>query len=509
MQNLNFTDWLICGGYLVFVFALGLWFAREQHTNDDYFVGGRKMHWLPIGLSLFAGLFSSLSFVGLPAEAAYADYHLYLAILFIPLVVVPIVWIWFLPLYFRLGSTSCHEYIEQRFNRPLRLLASILFMLYTLGWMGNMLRAVGVILQAVLEASQIETATLLVGVGLFATFYTTLGGVKAVVWTDAVQAFALGGGMLLVLLLTVGRIDGGWNRVIEIGLSHHRFDMLHTDFDFGSANIYGVIAFGFFVYLSGQAVTFTAVQRYVSMPNIGAARKSLVVNGVMTGVVCLIFFLSGSAIFAFYHQEAPAAAIVGADRVSSSLYDQLKRIPGEANQQDQLLPRFIMAELPYEGLMGLLLAGLFAAAMSSIDSGVNSMSASVVCDWKKDQQQSLFQSRLLCLAFGLATVTLALIFFFSGGQVFPLMMQIAGMFLGLLLGLFLLGLLSNRANSLSATIGMIGGGLGIFTAITLQVSHWWYGAFACLPVLLIGILSSIKNPSQKIELTCRAAGDRQ
>jgi len=500
MQNLSLIDWSVCLGYLIFVFALGLWFSREQQTNDDYFVGGKTMHWLPIGLSLFAGLFSALSFVGLPTEAAYKDYHLYLAILYIPFVVVPIVWIWFLPLYFRIGAISCHEYIEQRFNRPLRLTASILFMLYTIGWMGNMLRAVGVIMQAVLEINDMQTAMLLVGVGLFATSYTTVGGVKAVVWTDALQAFALGGGMLLVLFLTVGKVDGGLKRVYEIGAAHGRFDMAHTEFGFESANIYGVIAFGVFVYLSGQAVTFTNVQRYMSMPNIAAARKSLVVNGVMTGVVCLIFFLCGSSIFAFYHQNDAATAVAQFDDPSTNLYVQLKQVPGESNRQDQLLPRFIMAELPYKGLMGLLLAGLFAAAMSSMDGGINSMSASIVCDWQKGQQQELLQSKLLCALFGFVTITMALIFYFVGGQVFPLIMKIAGMFLGLLLGLFLLGLLVPRANSRSATLGMIGGGLGLFAAIALEISHWWYGAFACLPVFLVGVVASLRNPRQQITL---------
>ncbi len=497
MQNLSLFDWSICMGYLLLVFALGLWFAGQQQTNDDFFVGGKKMHWLPVGLSLFAGLFSSLSFVGLPAEAAYKDYHLFLAILFIPLVVVPIVWVWFLPLYFRLGAISCHEYIQQRFNRSLRLLASILFMLYTIGWMGNMLRAIGVILQAVLETSQMQTAFLLVGVGLFATFYTTVGGVKAVVWTDALQAFAMGGGMLLILILTVGKIDGGFRRVYEIGDEYDRFDMLNTEFGFQSANIYGVIAFGFFVYLAGQAVTFTAVQRYVSMPTITAARKSLVVNGVMTGVVGLVFFVCGSAIFSFYHQNDSVTNYSQTSDPPQNLYDDLKQSSSQSNRQDQLLPRFIMAELPYNGLMGLMLAGLFAAAMSSIDSGINSMTASIVCDWQQDQQHSLGQSRLLCAVFGVMTVALALIFYFAGGQVFPLMMRIAGMFLGLLLGLFLLGLLVDRASGRSATLGMIAGGLGIFAAIATGVSHWWYGAFGCLPVLLIGTLASLRNPRQE------------
>ncbi len=497
MQNLSLFDWAVCIGYLAVVLGLGLWFSRDQHTNEDYFVGNKQMHWLPIGLSLFAGLFSSLSFVGLPAEAAYKDYHLYLAILFIPLVVVPIVWVWFLPLYFRIGATSCHAYIEQRFNRPLRLLASVLFMLYTIGWMGNMLRAVGVILQAVLEINAMQTAGVLVAVGLFATAYTTVGGVKAVVWTDALQAFALGGGMLLVLLLTLAKIDGGWASMYKLGAAHGRFDLAHTEFGFDAANLYGVIAFGVFVYLSGQAVTFTAVQRYVSMPNIAAARRSLIVNGAMTGIVCLVFFLCGSAIFAFYQQLDPAVVQTGESL--PNLYEQLRHVADEPNQQDQLLPRFIMAELPYSGLMGLLLAGLFAAAMSSMDSGINSMTASVVCDWQRDEHHSLRQSRILCVLFGAVAVTLALVFYYSGGQVFPLIMKISGMFLGLLLGLFLLGMLVSRASSWSATIGMVGGGLGVFLAIASGVSHWWYGAFACLPVLLVGTMASLFDSVDRIE----------
>ena len=152
-----------------------------------------------------------------------------------------------------------------------RLFASLLFMLYTIGWMGNLLRAVGVILQSVLELSNNETAWLLVGVGLFATLYTSLGGVKAVVWTDALQAFALGGGMLLVLVFAMAKVDGGAAAVWRIGQAHDKFAMFDMNFSLDKASLYGACAFGFFVYLAGHAVTFTAVQRYVSMPNIAAS----------------------------------------------------------------------------------------------------------------------------------------------------------------------------------------------------------------------------------------------
>lgn len=495
MTSFSLIDWAICLGYLAVVFGLGLWFARGQHSNEDYFLGGRRMHWLPIGLSLFAGTFSSLSFVGLPSTAAYGDYHLYLAILFIPFVVSPIVWKFFLPIYFRLGVTSSYEYVERRFDRRLRLVCSVLFMLYTIGWMGNMLRAVGVILEAVFDLSQTQTAGVLIGVGLFATIYTTLGGVKAVVWTDAIQAVALGGGMLTVLILAVGKVDGGWSTIWQVGNEHGRFAMFDTSLNFEQGNLWAATAFGVFVYLAGHAVHFGSVQRYVSMPSQKAAGWALVVNGLMVGIVCGVFFLAGSTLFAFYEQqsafpvapiETPTVGPVTATVPADTLYDQLQR----EKHQDHLLPRFVMTELSLPGLIGLLLAGLFAAAMSSIDSGINSMTASVVCDWQSERQLELRHSRVLCCVFGLLSVAVAIVFYFKGGNVFPMIMKIAGMFFGLQLGIFLLGMSVKRATTYSAMTGLAAGIIGLVMTFVFDISHWWYGAITCVPTYLVGVAAS-------------------
>ena len=498
MTSFSLIDWAICLGYLAVVFGLGLWFARGQHSNEDYFLGGRRMHWLPIGLSLFAGTFSSLSFVGLPSTAAYGDYHLYLAILFIPFVVSPIVWKFFLPIYFRLGVTSSYEYVERRFDRRLRLVCSVLFMLYTIGWMGNMLRAVGVILEAVFDLTQTQTAGVLIGVGLFATIYTTLGGVKAVVWTDAIQAVALGGGMLTVLILAVGKVDGGWSTIWQVGNEHGRFAMFDTSLNFEQGNLWAATAFGVFVYLAGHAVHFGSVQRYVSMPSQKAAGWALVVNGLMVGIVCGVFFLAGSTLFAFYEQqsvlpvapiETPTGGSVATTVPADTLYDQLLR----EEHQDHLLPRFVMTELSLPGLIGLLLAGLFAAAMSSIDSGINSMTASVVCDWQSERQLELRHSRVLCCVFGLLSVAVAIVFYFKGGNVFPMIMKIAGMFFGLQLGIFLLGMSVERATTRSAMIGLAAGIIGLIMTFVFDISHWWYGAITCAPTYLVGVAASCLN----------------
>ena len=151
MQQISILDWTICTGYLAVVISLGVYFSNKQKNNDSYFLGDRNMNWIPVGLSLFATTFSSNSFVGLPAEGAYGDYHQLLAILFIPFVVIPITCIWFIPFYKGLGFTSLYEYLEHRFSRRVRLLASLIFMVYSAGWMGTMLLAVAKILDVVLK----------------------------------------------------------------------------------------------------------------------------------------------------------------------------------------------------------------------------------------------------------------------------------------------------------------------------------------------------------------------
>lgn len=472
--SLSTLDWILFTLYLAVVLALGLKFAGEQHSNEDYFVGGRTMNWLPVGLSMFATTFSSLSFVGLPREAAFEDYHLYLAILFIPLFVSPIIWIWFVPLYHRLRVTSPYEYMELRFDRSVRRLCSGLSIVYTIGWMGSMLYAVGVILQAVLDLSPQQLNVTLIGVGLFATLYTSLGGVKAVIWTDVLQAITLGGGMAVVLVMAIARIDGGWDSVWLVGTAAGKFDMFDMRFDLTHrANFFSAAAFGIFVYLPAKAVSLGAVQRFVSLPTIADARRCVVVNALMVSVICLLFFLVGTTLFVFYHQPGAGG------------------FPSLASQ-DQLLPHFVVTKIPQFGLTGLLVAGLFAAAMSSVDSGINSLTLTIVIDWMSGRHPGVTFSRWLCAGFGLLTIGASLLVPVLGKNVFDIIIKISGALFGPMLGLFLLAMWSKRANSTGAWIGFLAGAgvLAVVWGMT-DVSHWWYGAFTCVPTLTAGWVGSI------------------
>jgi len=482
MSSLGLLDWVVCGGYFAVVFGLSLWFARRQRTTEQYFVGGRRMPWFAVGLSLFATTFSALSFVGLPREAAYDDYHLFLAILFIPLWVAPVVGWLFVPLYHRLHLTSAYEYLERRFNRPLRLAGSLLYGLYALGWMGSILYAVGVILQPMLGLTNQQMTWTVIALGLFITIYTALGGIEAMVWTDVVRSVVLLGSMTTVLVLALARIDGGWQTVWRLGLQHGKFQMFDLRFDpTVRNNFYSACAFGLFVYLGAHATGQPSVQRYLATPTVAAAWWSLAVRGLAIAVGCLLFFLVGSTLFAFYHQGLPSSAAPG------SGFPDLPR-------QDQLLPHFVLTELAVPGLAGLLLAGLFAATMSTVESGINSLAALVANDWFPRQTLRVRESRWVSALFGLGVIGAAQLVPLLGKNVFDIIITISGALFGPLLGVFLLGMLVPRANARGALIGVAAGGLGLAAALWTSLSPWWFGAVTCVPTIAVGALASFLFP---------------
>ena len=481
IQTLSWLDWTIFVGYLAVVFAMGLWFMRRDKTNEDYFVGGRRMPWFPVGVSLFATAFSSLSFVALPREGAYGDYHLLVTYLCIPLVITPLLWWVFVPLYHRLGVTSVYEYLEIRYNRPMRRLGMILFSLYAIGWMGSMVYAVGIVLKAVLNLGPTQFTWALIGVGLFATLYTSLGGVRAVIWTDVIQAVTLGGGMLVVLVLTVRQIDGGLAWVVQIGVDNGKFAMFDMSPDLTRRGTFlAALSLGLFAYLPGYTTSQITVQRYVSTKSLADARRCLAINAVVATFVAVLFFFVGTALFAFYHQTAAGFP--------------------ELEKQDQLLPYFVLNEIQQSGLTGLLVAGLFAAVMSTIDSGINSLTAVVVYDWLSERDISLRFSRILCGVFGLGVIAAALAAPYLGNHVIDIISVVSGAFLGLLMGVFLIGMFSARANTPGALVGLLVGMASlVYVWTSTDVSGWWYGACTCLPVVVVGTLASYLFPAPSSE----------
>lgn len=472
LGQMTALDWTICSVYIVAAMAIGMYFATRSASQEDYLLGGRRMNWVVVGISIFAGGFSSLSFVGMPRAAAYGDYHLYLALLLVPIFVTPVLWFWFIPLYHRLQVLSAYEYLEQRFDRRIRRIGSVLYSLYTIGWSATMLYAIGVILELVLGLTPVQFVVAVVAIGIFATGYTMAGGVRAVIWTDVVQFFIIVISISLLIIAIGEEIPGGWATVWETGRKHDKFQMLDMKWDLRATNFYAACAYGAFVLLAEFAVSQNSVQRYATMPSVSAARRALVINAVSLSVVSLAFFAIGTALFTFYHTgTATGFPAIG--------------------REDHLLSYFILTQIPESGLMGLFLAGIFAAGMSSMDGAINSLTSTLASELKAlGRNVSVSFDRLSTLLFGLVIVVTALIVGQLDQHVFNIIMKIAGTLMGPLLGVFLLGMMVAKANARGAALGLGAGMLTILVLMPTDVSHWWYGAAGCLPTIVVGAAAS-------------------
>jgi solute:Na+ symporter, SSS family len=479
MSRLGVIDWSVCIAYLTVVFGLAVWSMRGQRDNEDYFVGGRKMNWFAVGISMFATSFSSISFLGLPQRGAYQDFSFYLTILLIPLLITPLLCFFFVPLYVRLGVSSGYEYLRVRFGPLVQRIGSLLYCGYALGWMGAMLYAIALTLKAILDLNAAQYLWTLIGLGIFATIYTAVGGLRAVIWTDVLQAVTLGGAVVVVLLLAVSGIGGGWSGLWEIGSQHGRFTVFHLAPDllaaenFTSANtIYSAVAFSVFMYLPGYAVAQNMIQRYVCSGGVRKGQAVVVLSALINAGLGFVLLLVGVALFVFYIQPGGTG------------------MP-ELASQDLILPHFVAQRAAGIGLVGLMLAGLFAAAMSTIDSGINGVASVIVYDWLGGRQLPVRISRLLTVGLGALVILAALLAPRLGGNVINIITTIAGTLLGGLMAVFLLGMFTPRANAPGALIGLAAGAASLLVVATQTgIPGWWYGAFTVFPTWIVGTLAS-------------------
>jgi SSS family transporter len=506
MTDLSLIDFCVCAAYLAVVFGLAVKSARGQQDNEDYFLGGRRMNWFVVGVSMFATSFSSISFLGLPQKGAYRDFSFYLTILFIPFVITPILWWIFVPMFVRLKVSSGYEYLGRRFGPPVRKIGSGLYCVYAVGWMGTMLYAVALTLQIVMGLTLTQYYFVLVAVGAFATIYTVMGGLKAVIWTDVLQAVVLGGAVIAVMLLAISRIEGGFSGFLSIASQNDKFKIFHLNprvlspENFTAPNsVFTAAAYGLFMYLPGYAVSQNMIQRYVCAGTLSGGRGVVILNAVINTVLGFLFLLVGTALFAFYSRPGgPGLPAAGAQIVS----------------EDQILPYFVSTQLPGIGLLGLILAGLFAAAMSTIDSGINAVTSVFVFDWLSGRKLSLKVSRTLTGILGLIVIAAAILASIIAESVIDIIMVIAGTSLGMLLAIYLLGMLVPRANLPGVLTGFAAGiiCLALVWALT-DIPKWWFGAFTIFPTFIIGAIASFffaKPPESALQNTLlRAQKERK
>ncbi len=484
--SFGWINWTVIAAYLGGMLLVGYWFSKRNRSTDDYFRGGQRVPSWVAGLSIFATMLSAITFMAIPARAYATDVTWYIGQLPI-LIVIPLVIVFYLPYFRRLDITSAYEFLEHRFNLPARLFASLSFILFHIGRIAIVLYLPAI---ALAQVSSINVLTCILIIGILCVIYTVMGGIEAVVWTDAIQAIVLLGGALLCLLLVFLKIEGGVASVWQISVDNGKlFSNLSTDFNLSDGTTSIFILFTAFLfnalvpYTSGQDV----VQRYVTTPTEKDAARSLKTTMWMSIFGSMIFFALGLALFAFYDTKP-------------GLLDP------DMSTADAILPFFILQQLPV-GIAGLIIAAIFAAAQSTVSSSLNSVATAYVTDFHSrvfrpdnSDRCNLRVARIAIILLGIVGISVACIMAKSEMEsAFKTFNTLIGLTAGSLGGLFALGVFNRHANGSGAVLGAL---LGFATVLGLHfaeapITGLLYAAIGFITCFVAGTLLSLAFPGDK------------
>ena len=467
---IRFLDGLAVGVYLLAMVGVGLYFARKNNTTEEYFVGNRSFPGWVLGLSMLGTIVSSATFLALPAAAYVLDWRQLSVNLVLPFVAVLAVLI-FIPFFRRGGLTTAFEYLGRRYGHAPRLYGTCSFILMQLIRMAQILFLVSLPIQFLTGA---PITVVIIVCGVFIAFYTIAGGIEAVVWTDVVQALILMFGGVLCFATMAFELPGGLGQILSEGAAANKFSLGSFDWNLGERTFWTVLILGVINWLAIYSGDQNMVQRYAAAKSTREARKATIIYSAVALPLWIMFFFVGTSLFVYY-QSFPDPAVADMEA-------------------DQVLPHFILTKVP-AGLAGLVIAAVMAAAMSSLDSGINAVSTVTVVDIMKpylvQDGSDRFYLRIARLIASVVTVLVVLgAITFSNlpkESMNDVSLIVTSVFGGCLMGLFLLGFFTTRVDGVSATIGMAVAivfnvylGLGLAgklpAGLTLPVHSYWTGA---------------------------------
>jgi SSS family transporter len=491
-DGFDWLDYLVLGIYLLATMLVGFYFSTKSKTADEFFLGGRRVPWWAAGLSIYGTQLSALTYLAVPAKT-YAEDWTYLLSNICIVIVAPIV-IWFyLPFFRRLNITTAYEYLEQRFNLAVRIFGSASFIILQSGRLAIVLFLPALALSAV---SGFNIYLCIVLMGVLTTIYTMEGGIQAVVWTDVVQVFVLIGGALAALLLLINGTDGGLSAIIATGRAAGKFHVLNLSWDATTTTVWVMIVGNLATHLIPYTTDQAVVQKYLTTSDEREAARGIKVNAVLTIPTALIFFSAGTALYAFYKSHPT--------------------LLNPAIQTDATFAWFIANQLP-SGVAGLVLAGVFAAAMSTLSSSINSIATALVTDFyarlspavSDDSQIRL--ARRLSLWLGLIGTLVALLMAgFEIKSLWDVFLQIMGLFGSGLAGIFILGIFTVRTNARGAICGAITSAVVLFLVPRYTNLHFFLNAaIGIVTCVATGYLTSRLFPVTQPPLTNLTIHTRQ
>lgn len=497
MRTLDLT---ILVAYLVGTVLFGAWFSRSQKNVKDYFVAGERVPWWAIMGSIVATETSTVTFISVPGFAYNANFTFMQLVIgyMIGRIVVSLM---FVPLYFRGELLTVYQLLGQRFGSGVRRLASLLFLTTRSLADGFRLFATGLVLAALLLAMpgmeplatswfpslEPKFAVLIVSVlvlGAATILYTYLGGMAAVIWTDVIQLVIYLLGALLAAWILLGKIPGGLDEVVQVGIGAGKF----TWFDFSwtltkSYTFWSGVIGGAFLTTATHGTDQMMVQRYLCSSSTRQARVALLTSGAVVFVQFMLFLLIGAMLYVYYTGHATA------EIASFTLNGKL--------QTDRIFPHFIVTHLP-AGIVGLVVAAIFSAAMSTLSSSLNSSSATAVGDFylpltggKKSDHHYLTVSRVMTVIWGVVQISVAIMAIKLSSRVVDEVLGIASFTNGVILGVFFLGTFTKRVGQTAAFIGILAGAaLMLWVKLQTGVSWQWYVLIGSVTTFAVGWLAS-------------------
>ena len=478
-------DLVVVAIYAGAVIGLGMLASRRQHGTADYFLAGRSLPWPLVGASILATAFSAASLLGGPGEA-WGHGLLWMQLQLGDFLAILVVCWLFLPFYRSLSATTAYEYLERRFGAAARVLAALLFQLQVLFRLGVLLYGPALALSAV---TGLDLRAAIIGVGLVALFYTLLGGMTAVVWTDLLQLVVVVAGVVLTAGVILHGIPGGLGGAFHIASQQGRLRVVDPSLPMGSVRslLGAVVGYGV-LSLSVAGTNQQPVQRYLSCRNLSDARRAAFSGWAVGLFVTAITLGLGILLFSYYR--------VHAGELPAGL------------SPDAVFPCFAADHLP-PGILGMVVAAIFAAAMSSLDSALHSLSTSSVTDLYRrflvtgrSDGHYFAAARVFLAVWGILGIAAGL-YVAGRGSLLAMAVRYVGYFAGPVLGIFLLGLLFPRANQTGAITGVAVAFLAVIASVNAPalfsipspVGGIWNAALGCGVTLLAGYATSWFAPA--------------
>ncbi len=479
-MQVSTLDYAIIIFYLVGITAFGKIIGGKQKTVKDYFIGSQEVPWWVISFSIVAAETSTLTFISIPGLAYLTNLN-FLQLTFGYLIGRIIVAQFFLPAYYKGELSTAYSYLQKRFGKKTRSLASVTFLFTRTAADGVRLFATAIPLYLMLDISPMIAIII---IAIVALLYTFTGGLKGVIWVDAIQMFIYIGGAILAGIYLTNNISGNIGEVLSSTEISSKLSVFNLGFDKGFAGFFsqpytllsGLIG-GAFLSMSSHGTDQLIVQRLLAAKNLNESKKALVTTGVIIIFQFALFLFVGVLLYAYY---------------------------GPLNiKSDEIFSKFIIEVLP-SGVKGIIIAGLFAAALSTLAGSITSLSSSVMLDlylpFKRsiDEKKNLLYSKLLTIFWAVMLIFSAFIFMDSAKAVVEVALSIASFTYGGLLGTFLLGLSNKKIQQNHAIAGFISAIVVMSFVIVFKVTAWtWFILIGVCVTLLVGNLLELATRKRK------------